>query len=58
MGAPLFAGGLALLAFLFVVWRLWRALDGERQVEPGGSYGRQVLGRYRKPKQPAGNDET
>ncbi len=53
MGAPLLAGGLALLAFLFVVWRLWRALEGDKPVEPGGSYGRQVFGRYRRPKKPA-----
>lgn len=48
--SPLVAAGLALLVFLFVVWRLWRALDGDQQVEPGGSYGRQVFGRFRDPK--------
>ncbi len=55
MGAPLLAGGLALLAFLFVVWRLWHALEGEKQVEPGGSYARQVFGRSRRPKKPDDN---
>jgi len=47
--AVLLVAGLALLAILVVWWGLWRALNGDKQVEPGGSYGRQVFGRYRKP---------
>ncbi len=56
--SPLVAAGLALLVFLFVVWRLWHALDGEKQAEPGGSYGRQLFGRFRPPRKPGDNGKT
>ena len=49
-------GVLALLVLLVVVWRLWRVLDGDEPLEPGGSYGRQLFGRYREPAKPEDND--
>lgn len=50
--AVLFIAGLVLLAIGVVWWALWRALNGDKQVEPGGSYSRQVFGRNREPKKP------
>jgi hypothetical protein len=50
------AGVLALSVFLVVVWRLWRVLNGDEQIEPGGSYGRQLFGRYREAEKPKPED--
>ena len=56
--ATLVAGVLALSVFLVVMWRLWRVLNGDEQIEPGGSYGRQLFGRYREPEKPEDNGQT
>lgn len=56
--AILLTAGLALLAIGVVWWTLGRALNGDRQIEPGGSYGRQVFGRNREPKKPDDNGQT
>jgi membrane protein implicated in regulation of membrane protease activity len=52
----LVAGVLALLVVLVVVWRLWRVLNGDEPPEPGGSYGRQLFGRYRDLEKPQPED--
>lgn len=52
MALSLLIGGLALLFIAFVWWCLWRVLNGDTPIESGGSYGRQVFGRYREPKKP------
>jgi hypothetical protein len=52
------AGTLTLLFLIVVVWRLFRVLDGDAPLEPGGSYGRQLFGRYRKPEPPEGTDPS
>ena len=54
----LLTAGLALLAIGVVWWMLGRALNGDKQIEPGGSYGRQVFGRNREPKKPDDNGQT
>jgi hypothetical protein len=56
------------LDFLFVVWILsialvlltaigfgrmaWRIMSGREEFEPGGSYGRQAIGRYHEDRRP------
>lgn len=56
--ATLIGGVLGLVVFLVVMWKLWRALSGDEQIEPGGSYGRQLFGRYREPAKPEDNGQT
>lgn len=56
--AILLVAGLALLAILFLWWMLGRVLNGDQQIEPGGSYGRQLFGRDREPKKPDDNGQT
>jgi hypothetical protein len=54
--ASLIFGVLTLLVFLVVMWKLWRVLNGDESIEPGGSYGRQLFGRYREPEKPKRED--
>lgn len=56
--ATLIAGVLGLLVLLVVIWRLWRVLNSDEPLEPGGSYGRQLFGRYREPEKPEDNGQT
>jgi hypothetical protein len=51
--AILLTAGLALLGIGVVWWMLGRALNGDRQIEPGGSYGRN-----REPKKPDDDGQT
>jgi hypothetical protein len=54
----LLVAGSTLLVLLIVIYRLWRVLDGDQEIEPGGSYSRQLFGRYRKPKLPESKAPT
>ncbi len=49
---------LALSILLVAWWRLWRVLNGDKPIEPGGSYGRQFFGGYRKLEKAEDDDQT
>lgn len=51
--------GVVALSILLVAWgRLLRVLNGDKPIEPGGSYGRQFFGGYRKLEEPEDDDQT
>jgi len=56
--AVLVVAGSLLLLIVVLWWALGSALNGSQHIEAGGSYGRQVFGRDRKPKKPDENGQT